>query len=321
MRAKRSLVVLIILISMMGYSQTKVVYLENEYLKAGFLPDVGGRMVFIAPLGVRNFLYSDADLWDEPETDRIDPKPGSPFKPYNGLITWLGPQSAWWTQQDILPAKKKNADVWPPDPYIIYSNYTIVEATKVRLVLESPPSPISGVKLTKIFELTGDSMVIEVIARNIRKKDVSWDLWSNARFDAYTKFRLAVESEKDIRIDIDENLEIDFMRHSYVGGFFSFIAEKPSKSKEQRVSKAFIYPKRGEIIVTKNDWELFINFEKVERNLIHPEQALVEVYNKISTGGKTDILELEHHSAYKTLRPGQEMSSKEVWSFKSVEKQ
>ncbi len=80
-----------------------------------------------------------------------------------------------------------------------------------------------------------------------------------------------------------------------------------------KVSKAFIYPSEGKITVKKPYGIMTINFELIDRSLIHPEQALVEVYNCISADGRSNILELEHHSAFKTLQPGESMVMEEAW--------
>lgn len=314
MQPKRSIVLLLIFISVMGFSQNKVVYLQNEFIKAGFLPDVGGRMVFIAPLGQDNFLLSDEKFWNEDQSKRIAPKPESMFKPYNGFITWVGPQKEWWIHQEFMAAKKAKADVWPPDPYLIYGDFKIVEQTEQLLVLEGPESPITGVQLYKKYELKGSSLEIEVTAKNIRNENISWDLWSNGRFDAYTKFKIATH-EENVRIEAREDGFQEIVGHKVENNVFTFLPEPPAGERKQRVSKAFIYPDEAEIDVLKGDWNLKIQFDKVPKELIHPDQALIEVYNCITQSGRNNVLELEHHAAYKTLEPNQKMSMKEVWTF------
>lgn len=315
MSIRKWMIIILTCFAVKAYTQDKVVYLKNENIRAGFLPDVGGRMVFLAPIGEPNFLLSDSTLWNEPEKDRITPTANSPFKPYNGLITWLGPQSAWWTRQDILPEKKKRADVWPPDPYLIYSKFEILEHTNTLLVMRGPGSPVSGVQLTKRFELKGNSIAISVTAKNIRKKSVAWDIWSNARFPATTNFKVPVSGNNMVRIKAEETTLVDTMKYNIQDGFFSYLPEMPSENKLQRISKAFIYPSAGTISVKKSDWELQLNFERVAKDEIHPEQALVEVYNCISANGQADLLELEHHSAYASIKPGKSIHLKEQWTF------
>ncbi|MCF8361146.1 MAG: DUF4380 domain-containing protein [Prolixibacteraceae bacterium] len=290
--------------------------IQNENVKVVVLVDVGGRMVFFGRPTSGNMLYSDSTLWNEPESDRISPDVYSPFKPYNGFITWVGPQSDWWVQQDLAPVKKKNKDLWPPDPFLIYSTFDVLEKNDSTLVIESPESPVSGVKLIKTFSLSGNSLFIEVEAINCRDEKLAWDLWSNARFDAFTKFRVPVEHRSDVNIQAENSSMLEIVAHQINDGVFTFLPEPPVDNKKRRISKAFIYPERGEITVFKLHGQLVIEFDKVPKEKIHPEQALVEVYNCVSANGETDLLELEHHSAYQEINPGENLTLTETWTLK-----
>jgi hypothetical protein len=201
---------------------------------------------------------------------------------------------------------------------LIYGDYKIVEKTALKLVFEGPDSPISGVKLTKLFELNGNQLHITTTAKNIRTTNVSWDLWSNARFGAFTNFKVPVDDDGVLRVVANENDSLDKVKYEVKEGSFVFYPEMPSAGKKKRISKAFLYPKEGRIVASTETLQLTIEFDKVPFNEIHPEQALVEVYNCISVDGSADILELEHHSAYTHLEPGESMSLKEVWTLKAV---
>ena len=48
---------------------------------------------------------------------------------------------------------------------------------------------------------------------------------------------------------------------------------------------------------------------------IHSNQAFVEVVNSITKEKEESLLELEHHSAYKILIPGEEMLLQETWTL------
>lgn len=293
----------------------KPISIENKQVKAIFLPDVGGRMVYFAPIGGENFLFSDSTLWEEPEAKRIKPSPDAKFKPYNGFITWVGPQSEWWSHQNLMPHKKERADVWPPDPYLIYSTCEIIEKNDTSISLEIKCSPISGLSLIKKFTLIDNKLLIEVTGKNCRETTISWDLWSNARFDAFTPFKVPANENSIIKIQTEENEFKEIAQHKIGNGYFTFIPELPKHKNKQRISKAFIYPLRGELLVEKDNHQLKIEFEKVPFENIHPEQALVEVYNCVSASGITNVLELEHHSAYQTLKPGEEIYLIETWSI------
>ena len=119
----------------------KVVYIENANTKAGILTDVGGRIVLLKRNNRDNLLESDSSLWNEPISERIEPTPFSEFKAYNGHEVWLAPQSEWWKHQDQNPDKVKSTLFWPPDPYISYDNYTILEKTDSSIIIDSNSSP------------------------------------------------------------------------------------------------------------------------------------------------------------------------------------
>lgn len=295
----------------------KVIYLQNNSLKIGILPDVGGRMVFFGEPNGENLLFSDSSLWNEPEQNRVVVSPDANFKAYNGLITWVGPQSAWWSQQEIR--KEKKGDLWPPDPYLIYANYQVVEQNDTLIVLLGAESPVSGLQLTKKFVLYDIGLQISVSAKNITPNSLSWDLWSNARFNAFSEFKIPTDSSGILKIQYQDEEISEPIEHRLKDGFFTFEPEKPIDSKKRKIAKAFIYPTEATIMLYKNNLMLTIAFDKVPFDQIHPEQALIEVYNCVSSNGLDDILELEHHSAYKTLKAGETMYLSEYWTISLVE--
>jgi hypothetical protein len=303
-----------------SFAGNKLFVIENSFIKVGLLPDVGGRMVFFAPAGEENFLLSDSTYWNEPDEKRIKPSPTAPFKPYFGLTTWVGPQSEWWVHQDLNPGKKQRADVWPPDPYLIYSNFEIIEKTDTSVVMGCDCSPISGVKLIKKFVLDKNELHIEHAAINCHDSIIAWDLWSNARFDAFTEFKVPVNDESIQKIQATEDMRNEIISHKIENGYFTFMPELPIELRKQRVSKAFIYPSEGKMIVNKNGHALSIHFDMVPKEQIHPEQALVEVYNCVTTNGRDNVLELEHHSAYQKIAPGNNISLNEVWKLNKNQK-
>ncbi len=299
----------------MNESDSAVYYLNNGILKAGILPDVGGRMVFFSTADGINLLKSDSAFWNEPKHERIEPTPWSDFKGYNGLITWLGPQSQWWTNQEVNPKRREDKSQWPPDPFLIYGSFTIVKSSDTSITLVGPDSPVSGVRLRKTYEMFEDKLKIHVEAENIRSSDVAWDLWSNARFDGYTKFFVPVRHDNMVRLitfDDDTREPLDYRIDK---GMFTFIPEKPSDIKKRRLAKAFIHPDKGNIIVQKNKHILLIDFNLVDQEFIHPEQALVEVYSSFQIEPADDLLELEHHSAFRVLKPGEKLELTETWSI------
>jgi len=296
-------------------TENRLVFIENNFIKVGVLPDVGGRIVFLSNGDNNNILYSNEEFWNEPRQNRIIPKAESDFKAYDGFITWIGPQSDWWSQQDINEIKRSEKHNWPPDPYIIYGCYKIVKRTDTVLIMEGEDSPISGLKFYKKFSLHNNQLKIEVKARNIRQQEVKWDLWSNIRFPGFTSFLIPANIDQIKSFDAEVNETTDSMRYNFYNNFFSFMPEEPSKGKNMRSSKAFLNPDKGIMAAFRNNNMLLISFDKVREENLYPNQAFVEVYNRIATDTSLNLLELEHHSAYKTIQPGEYIILNEVWQL------
>jgi hypothetical protein len=60
---------------------------------------------------------------------------------------------------------------------------------------------------------------------------------------------------------------------------------------------------------------LHIMFEKHAMHTIHKEHALVEIYNHTEAKSENSLLELEYHSPYTTLQPGDSMQAWQVWEI------
>ena len=60
---------------------------------------------------------------------------------------------------------------------------------------------------------------------------------------------------------------------------------------------------------------LIIYFSLHPKEVIHKEQALVEIYNQVGTSPTDHLLELEYHAPYEKLMPGQEMKTSETWKL------
>jgi hypothetical protein len=296
------------------HTESPVLYLQNESLKAGILAEVGGRLVFLGTPGGRNMLKSDTALWTEPAEERIQPSPDSEFKAYNGHIIWLGPQSEWWIHQELNDARKRAKAVWPPDPYLVLTPYKVAERTINSVLLEGPPSPVSGVSLWKRYTLAGSALEIEVTLINNTNHEVSWDIWSNARFDGNTLFFVPECEEGIIRISTEDSEKSGRLDPDMVDGAFTFASNPPGAGQNSRYAKAFLHPEEGRMVAICGDKMLVMWFDFVEQEQIHPDQGFVEIYKKITTSGSGDLLELEHHSAYTTLQPGESFSLSEKWS-------
>ena len=90
---------------------------------------------------------------------------------YLGHDVWVGPQKAWWTQQDVNRERREAKANWPPDPFLAFGKTRVIESTPTRLVLEGIESPVSGVRFSKTYALSderADTVEVSVTARNIR---------------------------------------------------------------------------------------------------------------------------------------------------------
>lgn len=293
-------------------SENEVLYLKNDHLSVGILPGIGGRIVHASLKGHANLLKSDPELWNTSKRPEISAK--SSFVPFNGHIVWLGPQSEWWTKQDLNPEKKKEKSVWPPDPYLIYGNYDAVMHMEDSLVMEGPDSPVSGVSLSKEVKLIDHNTIkFSVTAQNISGSEKAWDLWLNTRVDGYG--RCYVPSAKDdIRIKANVTDEKGDIPYVVEDGYFRYINQNLSGNKESYASKAFIHSQKPYIAYFDHNQLLIIEFEMHAREEIHPEQALVEIFNHIEPDDSTQaLMELEYHSPYQRIAPEQSISTWQLW--------
>lgn len=301
-------------LSMKTLNETKVVYLENEHVRVGILPDVGGRIVYLSVPGHKNLLKSDSSLWNEPQADRMPISAHADFKAYNGHIVWLGPQSDWWIYQEENIARKQDKSPWPPDPFLIYGNFVIDSISKDYIRMSGPESRFTGMQLTKEVKLLGKGKILfRVKGCNIRQTAVAWDLWLNTRMDGFSRCYVPVGEQNDIRINASRTSTQTDVKWSVVNGFFTYQPEIPVSPYLSMNSKAFIYPSQPMIAGFDEGQALIIRFEKHKQEAIHPEQALVEIYNHTASNREAALLELEYHSPYVNLEPGQETEAWQTW--------
>jgi hypothetical protein len=303
---------------MTNEQRSKLVFLQAGGTEIGILPELGGRIVWAQADGnTGNVLLADPEIWSGPSEIRPEISAFSAFKTYSGHIIWLGPQREWWVHQDLNPGRKKEAAPWPPDPWLCFGGYTI-EKKEDRLVrMTGPDSPVSGVTLTKEFSINDAGvMTMRVICTNIRKEPVSWDLWFNTRLPGMAACYVPLDSQYPLRMEIQNDRIVSPMPFTTQDGWFSFLPEMPGPGITTNRAKAFIYPARGCMAGFSNDTCLLIGFERPDRGEIHPDQALVEIYNATSLNPDDQLLELEYHSPYRTLQPGGSMEASETWTLR-----
>jgi hypothetical protein len=294
----------------------RLIKISDARIEVGVIPDLGGMVALLRIPGKPNILKADQSLWNEPPAPRRKFGPNPVWKPYNGHIVWLGPQSEWWAHQDKSPKKRRERAVWPPDPYINNGCYEVIERGGTEVVMRGPESEFSGVRLVKSVRIKDGKVFFNVRAVNIRNKPVSWDLWLNTRVDGYARCYAPAPSMKKVRIDAPNGSGVDEpCIFSHADGYCAVEPRKPSKGKERRFGKAFIRAGKGVMAAFTASQALLIKFKRHSPALIHPEQALVEFYN-ITTNNKEDALtELEYHAPYKTLAPGESMEAEQTWEL------
>jgi len=175
--------------------QKNLVLLRNNNIELGVSLALGGNVMILKLHNHNSIIKSDTitvpvTLSNDPlENAKLD------FIEYNGQTVWIGPQSEWWTQQDLHKERKDSKAVWPPDPYIMYGKYKIISQTDTSLIIEGPVSPISGLQMTKEITLIGNKVRFKIVAQNKSNRNVSWDLWFNMRLNGMARAYIPVNKE------------------------------------------------------------------------------------------------------------------------------
>lgn len=302
-------------------SKAEMIYIQNDKIKIGILTDVGARMVYLSYNNSENMLLADSTQWHEDSSQRIIPSANSDFKAYNGFISWLGPQSSWWVQQDANLERREQAAVWPPDPYIIYGDFEVVSRTTNSIALRGGNSPVSGVQLVKSFTLEGNKVHISVEAKNCRDVAVQWDLWSNIRVHGETSYFVPAVKASSVRVEGHCDSIQDIMDYKLDGGLFTTCPELPLEGKQQRIVKAFLHPNEGSIVALTKGNMFHVKFDLLSKEEIHPEQGFVEIYHLKSQNSDDDILELEHHGAYSEIAPNASIHLNETWEMTEMDRE
>lgn len=292
-----------------------MLYIENGGTRVGILPEVGGRIVSLTKRGAPNILKSDKKLWNGER--KITPAPDQlQYLPYNGQEVWVGPQSEWWKHQDLNEEQKRSTLFWPPDPYITYGEFKVTRHISCEIEMVGPESPISGVQLTKHLMITADGVVhFTVEAKNIRKEPVAWDLWLITRTSGNNPTFVPVASPFDVNVTPPTHPSYEGEApYGIKDGYFTFTPERRDVSYEACTGKAFIHPSRPFIATLSGRDLLVIRFDHHDPASIHPEQTEVEVYNYASSD-EGMLMEMEYHTPYVTLQPGETMSASQTWEI------
>lgn len=294
-----------------------LVRLASDALTVTIVPALGGRIVELRPAHGPNLLHAEPAHWNEPFPPA---ELKTPFGPWNGHTYWVGPQSMWWTQQDLDPERRRAGAGWPPDPFHETAHYEVRERSATRARLESPRSPVTGLRRVLEVALVGPRRVgIRVMATNVRSTPVSWNIWSNTRMrpEGWAYVPLAGDGVR--RFDKSHDGSPAYPHSRVRDWFVSAPGFRPEGAAVMRTSKAFLRPVRPEVAYFHGSWLVRKSTAPVAEDRLHPEQAAIEIYR---AGGRTaadDLLELEMHGAFETLAPGQSISFEESWEVQAYD--
>ena len=264
-------------------------------------------------------LKATPGLWNDSENEKPKITEVNDYKAYHGNIIWPSHMSEWWTKQNLYPEKKKNGNRWPPDPYLIYGAYNITSENSQSLTWKSLPSPVSGIQVTQHIELQEDNqMVFRVQFKNISDSVIHWGIWFNTRLEGRANCFVRITSEKDFYIKDEGKLNAKIPWQSE-NGFFSFLPKQIKLPQEKIYTKACIHPKKDKIAAFWAGQMILIETPNINRNIIHPDHTFTEIYNQLMPDSKEDLLELEFHSEYKKINPGESISAFQIWKIYEAE--
>lgn len=275
-------------------------FLRNDRIEVGILPQAAGRVVVLRHPGGINALASEPAAWADV------PEPA--YKVYAGIgghMTWVGPQSRWWAQQDLTDQFWPS---WPPDPWLTLARAT-VEGDEDHLVATVPASPISGIDLRKTYRLDGNRIHLRTVGTNRSDRVVSWGLWSNLHprpaWDAFVL--LGDKGRIELRSTSTAKIPTAALPQEYLGDVLALPAEGPIPYQ----GKLYLNDTVPALCAIGDGLGLMITTAGVPTSEIAPDQARLEIYRKRDAGGP--FLELEHHGAYRDLQPGDEIVLEETW--------
>ena len=313
-----SVLLLVLLLSGCRYApnKEKIVYISGKSVKVGIIPSLGGSVVYLAKGNSGNLLLSDTAYWNLPDSLHPSDSPGASYLPVNGHTVWVGPQAGWWLQQDVDTVLRKAKAEWPPDPFLTTARYSVNERSDELIGMLGPESPYTGIQMEKQVRVEPMGLVsLQVLAKNIRSKVISWDIWFNTRFPSSSRVYVPVPDTAHIQvIESNDSLATGF-NYRVTDGFFTFIPDSVPAGMAKRYAKAYIYPQRPYIALFEGKYLLVIRFPKYPVETIHPAQNLVEIELCRSLKATEEQLSLQHHAPYKNLNPGELMSAWETWEI------
>jgi hypothetical protein len=293
------------------------VWLRGDALELEVSPRLGGRVLHVSARGAPNLLRVGDAVRGQPDPT-VDGMAGDIG--YLGHQVWVGPQGDWWRDQDVNPERRAQAAAWPPDPWLAYAPVTVLEHARDRVRLQGVDSPVSGVSLDSSYAILPhrpDTLAHDVRMQNVRDRPVAHDIWFNTRVRADTRVFVPVADAAQARIRSDIDNEYDGLAGVTEDGIFSLELPPAGAGKSGRRGKVFIQPSAGWMAGFSQGQAFLVRFELQPRERIHPEHGQVELYQQWRPDSPADsLLEMEVHSPYVTLAPGEATSAREWWTVR-----
>ena len=288
--------------------------LDSGTVRATVTHAAGGRLLSFALAGKPNFLKVDSAAGNP--DDFVDATNDNVA--WFGHEVWVGPQKAWWSHQDVNPARA--GAPWPPDPYLSLARYKVEEDGPGAVAMASPASPVNGLQLVKRYALVPgrpNSLRLDVDAANTRDTQVAWDIWFNTRAHGATRVYVPVARRTDVRQQaIEPTPDMRPLTWSLAGGLFSLDRFPAGRGQPHRNGKILLQPSAGWMAGFHAGQVLVIQFPHQPRAAIHPDQGQVELYNDWRPDAPdAGLMEMEVHAPYVQLAPGRHMQASELWTL------
>ncbi|WP_416306001.1 DUF4380 domain-containing protein [Neptunicella sp. SCSIO 80796] len=288
--------------------------LHNDQVELHITPAIGGRVVGFNLKGHENFLKVGTPF---KQGIRPDVSPTTDNIGYLGHIVWVGPQSQWWRKQQLNLQRYQNSAVWPPDPYLTFTDNKIVKHSPSEVVLEGAASPISGMQINKTFRLdpvNPNKVQLSATGVNISQQNHSWDLWFNTRVNIDTHVIVPVNRQQDIRLVSFENTHTGPINYRYSEQYLILDSSQFERQKPANQGKLYIRPKQGWMAGYRQGQLFIIQFPLLATELIHPEQAQVELYASYAQSNtEKGLIEMELHSPFRDLAPSDSIQFSSNW--------
>ena len=279
--------------------ESRLLTVQGEGIVVGILPDAGGRLVLLRTPTGENWIDSTPTEWVAPH-----PQPALEA-PYSyrlrGGVVWNGPQSAFWTQQNLDSQRKADKPIWPPDPFTEWGRYVVQHREAGKVTLEGPASPITGLRMSKTYHITAPGEItIDVTATNTSAREVLWDLWPVLRVDPAVTVYVPLAHAESMRLNSRPPETPTTLRREADGLVWPGMAA----DKGAWDTKLFAITSRQTVRCVRGQEQLVMHGSLTDKSSVHPEQAPVEIYRG---AGEPPTLEVEMHGSYLRLKTGESM--------------